>query len=193
MSINGIRNNPGANRKGDNKMKRNILLALVAALTLSMVVTGLAFAQGYGPGGNGTYTGTSLNLEVNLSTYMPAAMADVLGLSVDEVNSKLASGETLYTIALSMGYTTDQLPAVMTSVRDKAIELATAAGAISTDPTNLLLGNQYGGNARGNGAGTASMYSTGDGTGTGICDGTCIPQNLSQTTGGSMARRGGRR
>jgi len=174
-------------------MKRNILLALVAALTLSLVATSLAFAQGYGPGGNGTGIATSLNQEVNLSNYMPAAMADVFGLSVEDVNAKLASGETFYSIALSLGYTSDQLPALMTSVREKAIELASAAGAISTDQSNFLLGNQYGGNTRGNGAGAANMYSTGDGTGTGICDGTCIPQNLSQATGGSMARRGGRR
>ena len=142
-------------------MKRNILLALVAALTISMVATGIAFAQGYGPGGNGISAGTGTNLEVNLSNYMPAAIADVLGLNVEDVNARLASGETFYTIALSLGYTTDQLPALMTSVREKAIELATADGAISTDQSNLLLGNQYGGNARGNGAGTASMYSTG--------------------------------
>jgi len=172
-------------------MKRNILLAFVAALTLSLVITGLAFAQGYGPGGNGMSTGMSLNQQVNLSNYMPAAMADVLGLSVEDINAKLASGETLYSIALSLGYTSDQLPALMTSVRDKATELAAAAGVVSADSSSLLLGNQYGGNMRGNGAGTANMYSTGDGTG--ICDGTCIPQNLSQTTGGSMARRGGRR
>jgi len=172
-------------------MKRNILLALAAALTLSLVVTGLAFAQGYGPGGSGTGTGTAINMEVTLSDYMPAAIADVLGLSEEAVNARLASGETFYTIALSMGYTTDQLPALMTSVREKAIELASSAGAISADQSNFLLGNQYGGNTRGNGAGTASMYSTGDGTG--ICDGTCVPQNLSQTTGGSMMRRGGRR
>ena len=191
MSINGtLTTSQVPEEKGDNKMKRNILLALVAALTISMVVTGIAFAQGYGPGGNGVNVGTGISLEVNLSNYMPTAMADVLGLSVDEVNARLASGETFYTIALSLGYTTDQLPALMTSVRDKAIELATAAGAISVDQSSFLLGNQYGGNARGNGAGTASMYSTGNGIG--LCDGTCIPQNLSQTTGGSMARRGGR-
>jgi hypothetical protein len=176
--------------KGDNKMKRNILLALVAALTLSLVVTGMAFAQGYGPGRNGTNAGTGIPMEVTLSNYMPAAMADVLGLSVDDVNAKLASGETFYTIALSMGYTTDQLPALMTSVRAEAIDLATAAGTISADQSSFLLGNQYGGNARGYGAGTASMYSAGNGTG--LCDGTCIPQNLSQTTGGSMLRLGGR-
>jgi len=172
-------------------MKRNILLALVAALTLSLVVTGLAFAQGNGPGGNGLSAGTGINQEVTLSNYMPAAMADVLVLNVEDVNARLQSGETFYTIAFSLGYTSDQLPALMTSVRNKAIELASAAGAISSDQSSFLLENQYGGNARGNGAGTTSLYSTGDGSG--LCDGTCIPQNLSQTTGGSMTRRGGRR
>jgi hypothetical protein len=34
------------------------------------------------------------------------------------------------------------------------------------------------------------MNSTGNGTG--LCDGTCVPQNLSLTTGGSMRRAGGR-
>ncbi len=177
-------------------MKRNIVLALVAALTISLVATGAAFAQGYGPGGNGANTGTSINMEVTLSNYMPAAMADVLGLSVDDVNARLASGETFYTIALSLGYTTDQLSALMTSVRTEAINLAIADGVVTADQATFLLNSQYGGNARGNGAGTASMNSAGNGTGTGIgtgiCDGTCIPQNLSSTTGGSMRRAGGR-
>lgn len=170
-------------------MKRNILLALVAALTISMVATGIAFAQGYGPGGNGVSAGTSLDLNVNLSGYMPAAMADVLGLSMEDVNAKLASGETFYTFAPSLGYSSDQLPALMDSLRTKAIDLAAAAGVVTADQSAFLRGNQYGGNARGNSAGTANMYNNADGTG--VCDGTCIPQNLSQTTGGSMLRRGG--
>jgi len=174
-------------------MKRNIVLALVAALTISMVAAGAAFAQGPGPGGNGVNTGTNVNMEVTLSNYMPSAIAEVLGLSVDEVDARLASGETFYTIALAQGYTVEQLPGLMTSIRTKAIELATAAGVLTADQAAFSLNNQHGGNARGNGAGTANMYSTGDGTGTCICDGTCVPQNLSQTTGGSMQRQGGRR
>ena len=174
-------------------MKRNIVLALVAALTISMVAAGAAFAQGPGPGGNGVNTGTNVNMEVTLSNYMPSAKAEVLGLNIDDVSAQLASGETFYTIALAQGYTADQLPALMTSIREKAIALATAAGAVSADQGSFLPGNQYGGNARGNGAGVANMYSTGNGNDTGLCDGTCIPQNLSQTTGGSMQRQGGRR
>jgi hypothetical protein len=177
-------------KEKETKMKRNIVLALVAALTISLVATSAAFAMGYGPGGNGTNTGTGVNMEVTLSNYMPAAMADVLGLSVDEINTRLASGETFTTIALSLGYTIDQLPALMTSIRSEAISLAIADGVLTADQAAFLLNNQYGGNARGNGAGTASMNSTGNGTG--LCDGTCVPQNLSLTTGGSMRRAGGR-
>ena len=171
-------------------MKRNIVLALVAALTISLVATSAAFAMGYGPGGNGANTGTGTNMEVTLSNYMPTAMADVLGLSVDEINTRLASGETITTIALSLEYTTDQLPALMTSIRSEAINLATADGVLTADQAAFLLNSQYGGNARGNGSGTANMYNTSNGTG--LCDSTCVPQNLIQTTGGSMMRRGGR-
>lgn len=174
-------------------MKRNIFLALVAALTVSLVATGVAFAQGRGPGGNGVNTGTSVNMEVTLSNYMPSAMAEVLGLSVDEVNTQLASGGTFYTIALAQGFTAEQLPELMTSIRSGAISLATANGVLTADQAAFLLNNQYGGNARGNGAGTANMYSTGNGAGTGICDGTCIPQSTGSETGGSMRRAGGPR
>ena len=176
-------------------MKRNILLALVAALTISLVAAGVAFAQGRGPGGNGTDTGAGvgINQDVTLSNYMSQAIADVLGLSVEDVNTRLASGETFYTIALAQGYTADQLSALMTSVRSKAVSLAATNGTLTTDQSTFLLNNQYGGNARGNGAGSASMYSTGTGSGTGLCDGTCVPQNYSSVTGGSMRRMGGRR
>ena len=165
-------------------MKRNILLALVAALTISLVATSAAFAQGRGPGGNGLSDGTGINLEVNLSDYMPSAIAEVLGLSLDEVNAQLASGETFYTIALAQGYTADQLP----KIRSEAIAVAAANGTLTADQAAFLLDNQYGGNARGNGVGAANIYGTGNGTGTGLCDGTCIPQNLSQATGGSIRR-----
>lgn len=194
MSINGtLVTSQEPKEKGDNKMKRNILIAIVAALTISLVATGAALAQGRGPGGNGISDGTGVNLEVTLSNYMPSAMAEVLGLSVDEVNAQLASGETFYTIALAQGFTAEQLPALMTSIRSEAIDLATSDSILSTDQAAFLLENQYGGNTRGNSAGTANMYSTGDRTGTGIYDDTCIPLSTGLETGGSMRRAGGPR
>lgn len=179
-------------------MKRNILLALAAALTISMVAAGVAFAQGNGPGGRGSGTGIQVNLEVTLSNYMPTAVADVLGLDPDDVNARLASGETLQTIALAMGYTLEQIPDLMTSVRAKAIELATVDGAITEDQGAFLLTNQSGRNSFSNGTGTTNTYnykySYNTGNGTGICDGTCIPQNNSaQSVGTGTIRRGGAR
>ena len=174
-------------------MKRNILLALVAALTISMVAAGVAFAQGRGPGGNGAGTGTGIPMEVTLSNYMPQAIAKVLGLNVGDVNASLASGETLYTIALAQGYTANQLPALMTSVRNEATALAATSGTSVAPQTSSMLNNQYGSSARGNGAGPANMYNNSTGsTGTGVCDGTCLLQNASGLTGG-MCRAGGRR
>ena len=177
-------------------MKRNILLALVAVLAISLIATSAVFAQGNGPGRQGSGTGISVNLEVTLSDYMVPAMADILGMDEGVLSAKLDSGETFITIALSMGYTSEQLPDLMASVRAAAIDLAIADGMLSTEQASFLLSNQYGGNTRGNGAGTASMYSTGstDGTGTGIClnDGTCVPQSNNFSASGSAGRYGGR-
>jgi hypothetical protein len=159
-------------------MKRTILAALIAALTISIFATGVAFAQGRGPGGGGNGSspvtqpaGRTLNtsLNVTLSTYMTPAMAEILGLTAADLGARLDAGETFNSIALSLGYTADQLPALMTSVRALAVDAAIAAGVITADQAALLPANQY------------------SGTGTGVCDGTCVPQ----TTGGSM-RRGGR-
>ena len=172
-------------------MKRNIVLALVAALAISLVAAGAAFAQGSGPGGSGVNTGANVNMEVTLSSYMPSAMVEVLGLNVDDVSAQLAAGETCYIIALSQGYTVDQLSVLMTSVRAEAVDLATADGVLTADQAAFLLNNQFGGNARGNG--TANMHSTSNGTGTDICDDTCIPQSTGSVTGGSMRRAGGPR
>ena len=177
-------------------MKRNILLALVAALTISMVAAGLAFAQGNGPGGRGAGTGIQVNLEVTLSDYMPTAMADVLGLDVDDVNARLASGETLQTIALSLGYTADQLTELMASIRTKAIGLAIADGVVIADQSAFLQAYPFGGNVLGKGTGATNtynyMHSYNTGDGTGICDGSCIPQNNSDlSVGTGIMRRGG--
>lgn len=178
-------------------MKRNILLALVAVLAVSLIATSAVFAQGNGPGRQGSGTSTSVNMEVTLSNYMTPAMADILDIDVEVLSAKLTSGETFTTIALSMGYTSEQLPDLMASVRAAAIELAIADGVLTDEQASFLLSNQYGGNTRGNGVGTSSMYSTGsaDGTGTDIClnDGTCIPKSNSFSGFGSAGRHGGRR
>jgi hypothetical protein len=178
-------------------MKRNIFLALVAVLTISLAATGTVFAQGYGPGGNGPNNGMTGG---TLSNHMPSAMAEVLGLNVSDVNDLLAADETFYSIALAQGYTADQLPTLMTSVRAKAVNLAAADGTITVDQATFLRTNQAGiydgtcipqNNARSMNNLYSYMYNTGDGTG--ICDGTCIPQSTSSANGGSMRRAGGRR
>lgn len=157
-------------------MKKNMkILAVIAVLAISLVVTNAVFAQG-GPGGNGNGkagngTGVvSLNLDVTLSNYMPIAIAETLGMSVDEVNSLLASGETFYTIALSKGYTADQIAVLMDAVRAKAIDLALADGVITVEQAEWLLTNQGGMNQNNY---SSSGFTAQPQTGTGLCDGTC--------------------
>ena len=74
------------------------------------------------------------------------------------------------------GGTGEERAAMRTPVRVVEIEpvALTATVSATADQAAFLLNSQFGGNTRGNGVGTANMYNTGDGTG--ICDGTCIPQ-----------------
>lgn len=178
-------------------MKRNILLALIAVLTVSLIAASAVFAQGNGLDRQASGTGASVNLEVTLSNYMVPAMADILGMDEDVLSAKLASGETFTTIALSMGYTSEQLPDMMAIVRAAAIDLAFADGVLTVEQADFLFSNQHGGNTSGNGAGTANMYSpdSADGTGSGIFlnNGSCVPQSNSFSAFGSVDRYGGRR
>jgi len=168
-------------------------LAIVAILAISLTATSVAFAKGgrsnRGDNSRTVTPGTgvvSTNLEVTLSNYMPAAIASVLHMDVDVVNDLLASGETFYTIALSQGYTADQIDVLMNTVRSVAIDLATAAGVITPEQAEWLLVNQGGLNM--NSYGTPN-YSYQPQTGTEYGDGTCVPVGSAST---GLNRRGGR-
>ena len=55
---------------------------------------------------------------------MMAAFAQKLGISVDDLNARLAKGETMAQIAASKGFTADQFTALMTEARAQAIDQA---------------------------------------------------------------------
>jgi hypothetical protein len=52
-----------------------------------------------------------------LHTFMTIEFAKQLDLNVNDVNTRLAAGETMYDIALSAGVTAEEFPALMTEVR----------------------------------------------------------------------------
>lgn len=69
---------------------------------------------------------------------MVKAFADKLGLTVDEVNTRLKAGETFAKIAESKGITTEKLPAFMKDVCAKALDAAVAAGKLTQEQADAI-------------------------------------------------------
>ena len=78
----------------------------------------------YGMGVNGVEPGI-------LHDGMIAVYAEKLGLTVDEINARLAKGETMAQIANSKGLTVDQFQTLMTDARSQAIDQAVKAGTLT--------------------------------------------------------------
>lgn len=85
--------------------------------------------------------------------YMEQALADALGISLDEFETRRGAGETAYEIALAEGFTADEIPTLLRDARTKAWEAAAKAGVITQEQLDW-------------------MKSRPNGTGTGNCDGT---------------------
>jgi hypothetical protein len=112
--------------------------------------------NGFGPGmmgGRGFAQGEGI-----MHDYMILAFAGVVGLTVDEVNTRITEGESLKEIAIAQGTTEDQLPELITQVRQAALDLAVADGVITQNQAELMIErmNQY----RGQGFGPG--FNTGD-------------------------------
>ena len=94
-------------------MKKTIVIAIVLAAVVALTIAGVAFAQdeyvqyiGRGPGDESG----------PLHEYMEKAMADAVGLSLEEFEARHEAGETFYQIALSEGFEAEEIPALMISV-----------------------------------------------------------------------------
>jgi hypothetical protein len=123
---------------------RKVLLGLVmvAIALVALGTAGTAYAQtpapGYGAGngkmgGSGGMMGGRLRDGQTgpLHDEMVAAFAEKLGISADELNSPLASGETMAQIAASKGLTADQFTSLMQTTRNQAIDEAVKNGELT--------------------------------------------------------------
>ena len=68
-----------------------------------------------------------------LSEYMDSALAEAFGLTVEEVQAVRQDGKTLWDVAKEQGLTVADYQEKMTQAREKALELAVAAGAITQE------------------------------------------------------------
>jgi hypothetical protein len=145
-------------------MKKTILIAalVLSALAVVAVGAGVAFAQDEAPpyAGHGMMNGQGV-----MHTFMVTEFAKKLDLNVNDINTRLAAGETMYDIALSAGVTAEEFPAVMTEVRAAALDAAVAANVITQEQADWMKSHNMGGMGHGNCTGTGPQGQTGYGGG----------------------------
>lgn len=136
-------------------MKKTILIVALMVLALGALGVGVAFAQGPVTGGYGR--GMLQNGGGYLHTYMVTAFAEKLGMQVDDVNARLAAGETMYDIAITGGVKAEEFPAFMVDVRAKALSAAVKEGVITQAQADWMKSRGFGQGGYGTGTGTCPM------------------------------------
>jgi hypothetical protein len=129
-------------------------------------VPGTGYGTGYGagmPNGRGNRGGTLANQaslgdqDGILHDAMIAVYAEKLGISVADLNTRLANGETMAQIATSKGLTADQFRTLMLDARSQAIDQAVQAGTLTQAQADWMkqrgAGQMQGGMGMGGGRG----------------------------------------
>jgi hypothetical protein len=119
-------------------MKKTILIVGLVVLALGVFGVGVAFAQGTQPpvgrGGmmnNGGYGW--------MHDYVEEALAAKLGITEKAVEDALASGKTMYQIALDNGIKEADVPALLAEVHKTAFDKAVADGVITREQADFML------------------------------------------------------
>lgn len=131
---------------------RKTIIALSIVGVLSLVAFGVVMAQDttpeFQPGScpNCLFDGA----EHPLHEYMSAAMAEALGITVDEFNAYREEGLTFYQIAAELDLDVETLAETFAQVKSTALEQALADGAISQEQYQFMLdhagfGGHFGG------------------------------------------------
>ena len=133
---------------------KKVILVIVGALVLFAVfgAVGFAYAQtqtppqgvpsGVGPGfgmmgrfGQGMMGGGGYG---PMHEYMEQALAEKLGLTEEEIEDKLAAGETMWSIAQAQGLSEEEISTLMLSARDEALKAAVAAGDLTQERADWM-------------------------------------------------------
>jgi hypothetical protein len=118
-------------------MKKTILIVGLVVLALGVLGVGAVFAQGVTPPvGRGTMMGGGYGA---MHDYVEEALADKLGITEKDVEDALASGKTMYQIALDNGIKEADVPALLTEVHTTAFDKAVADGVITREQADFML------------------------------------------------------
>ena len=149
-------------------------IAIVATLVVALLSTGNVYAQattppqtpgaGYGRGGGRGAGMGAANGEGILHDEMISVYAQEVGITVDDLNARLANGETMAQIAAAQGLTAEQFTALMADARAQAVDQAVKDGTLTQEQVDWM--KTRGAAARGMGAGRgAGRGMRGAGTG----------------------------
>ncbi len=165
-----------------------VLIAVVALVSATA-----AFAQGPAnrqmPDGNSANsnrgsglaneTGAAMNLMAVDEADMHAAIADALGMSLDEFETAVAEGKTPSILADELGIDFAEIQAAMDALHDAAFEQATTDGIIPQEQADWMMSHRGGaagqsggmgnGQSGAQGAGSAGHSHSNTGGGTGEC------------------------
>jgi hypothetical protein len=134
--------------QGECKMKKFVIsILVVAVVAVALGTAGFVYAQspaqtpaagtGYGmhgQGGRGGMMGQGMAAGTQdglLHDAMIAIFAQKLGISVEDLNTRLANGETMAQIAVSQGLSLDEFQTIMADARSQAIDQAVKDGTLT--------------------------------------------------------------
>ena len=161
---------------------KKLTIAVLIVSVAALVFAGAAFAQtetpfnpGRGNGGNGGNGGggTTPNYSYQmddgwLHDYMVEYYAAALGMDASVLDARMSAGESLTTIASALGYTADEIAALMDAARVYALDSALTAGIITQLQYDQMIDNgTVMGATSNNGSTTGSSSNYGSGTSTG--------------------------
>lgn len=132
-----------------------VVIAVIAVLVVALGTAGFVYAQsstplsgvwGMGGGrgfcgsGNGDVSGTAVPGQTGvIHDGVVSYFAEKLGIAVDEINSRLANGETMAQIALSTGLSYEEFRTLMVDARTAAINQAVADGTLTQEQADWML------------------------------------------------------
>ncbi len=93
---------------------------------------------GYGRGMRGGYYGGGWMADYR--DEMHAAVAEALGLSVEELDAAMAEGQTMWQIAEEQGVDPEAIRDAMQDAREEAINQAVADGVLTQEQADWMLG-----------------------------------------------------
>ena len=140
---------------------KKLMIALSLVSVISLVGFGVVMAQDGAPGphGGGCTNCPFGDTDNPLHEYMSEALANALGISVEEFNAFREEGLTFFGIANELNLDLDSLSVTVAQIRTDAIELAFADGVLTQEQYEYMLQHAgVGGGRFGGGMGSGSGF-----------------------------------